>query len=25
LWEAVFASVTEDKVWGWFADSGYLM
>lgn len=25
LWEAVFASVTEEKVRGWFADSGYLM
>ena len=24
LWEAVFASVTVDKVQGWFRDCGYL-
>ena len=24
LWEAVFTSVTEDKVQGWFCDCGYL-
>ena len=24
LWEAVFMSVTEDKVQGWFRDCGYL-
>lgn len=24
LWEAVFTSVTVDKVFGWFRDCGYL-